>query len=99
MYAQISDVEALDTDKALQGLLDGSRLSSVASLQLLVRLLHSVRPDWLSSFAAFRRWQGLTVTMLGRILHWSTTSYHLEQVGHLMACYMATAGSTLTERA
>ena len=77
---QVSDVEALDTDRALHALLNSSRLSSVASLQLLVRLLHNVRPDWLSSFAAFHRWQATIVRLLSRMLHWSTTSYHLCQV-------------------
>ena len=80
VLVQISDVQALDTDRALHALLNSSRLSSVASLQLLVRLLHNVRPVWLSSFAAFYRWQATTVRLLSRMLHWSTTSYRLNQV-------------------
>ena len=79
-HVQISDVGALDADRALQAILNGSRLSSVASLQLLVRLLHGVRPDWLSSFPAFRRWLAHTTTLLSRILHWSTTAFRLSQV-------------------
>ncbi|CAK0780416.1 hypothetical protein CVIRNUC_005046 [Coccomyxa viridis] len=78
---QITDVEAADTDRALHALLNSSRLSSVASLQLLVRLLHNVRPDWLSSFAAFHRWQATVLELLSRMLHWSTTAYRLNQVG------------------
>ena len=77
---QISDVEALDIDRVLQAILNGSRLSSVASLQLLVRLLHGVRPDWMSSFPAFRRWQAHTMMLLSQILHWSTTAHRLSQV-------------------
>lgn len=89
---QISDVEALDTDRALQAIMNGSRLSSVASLQLLVRLLHGVRPDWVSSFSAFRRWQAHTVTLLSRILHWSTTAYRLNQVMTSHACHVLAGG-------
>ncbi len=80
MPVQITDVEAADTDRALHALLNSSRLSSVASLQLLVRLLHNVRPDWLSSFAAFHRWQATVLELLSRMLHWSTTAYRLNQV-------------------
>ena len=89
---QISDVEALDTDRALQAIMNGSRLSSVASLQLLVRLLHGVRPDWVSSFSAFRRWQAYTVTLLSRILRWSTTAYRLNQVMTVYACHVVADG-------
>jgi hypothetical protein len=82
LHVQISDLEALDTDRALQAVLNGSHLSSVASLQLLVRLLHNVRPDWMSSFPAFRRWQDHTLALLGSILHWTTTNNRQSQVWH-----------------
>ena len=80
MPVQITDVEAADTDRALHALLNSSRLSSVASLQLLVRLLHNVRPDWLSGFAAFHQWQATVLALLSRMLHWSTSAYRLNQV-------------------
>ena len=82
LHVQISDLKALDTDRALQAVLNGSHLSSVASLQLLVRLLHNVRPDWMSTFSAFRRWQDDAVALLGSILHWTTTNHRQSQVRH-----------------
>ena len=51
-----------------------------ASLQLLVRLLHAVRPDGFAGFRAFARWRGSACETLAAVLVWSTSQFRLQQV-------------------
>lgn len=82
---QLSESRAAHIDNALLATLEGGRLSSVASLQLQVRLLHAVRPTHFGSFRSFARWQQTTATMLSSIATWSANNYRQEEARSLSA--------------
>lgn len=76
---QLSDGRAAEIGNALLATTEGGRMSSVASLQLHVRMLHAVRPVHFGGFRSFVRWQQTTAATLSSITTWSTDQYRQEQ--------------------
>lgn len=72
---QVSESRAAEIDNTLQVTIQGTHLSSVASLQLHVRLLHAIRPAHFPSFKGFQRWQQSTAAALSAIVIWSASHY------------------------
>ncbi len=83
--SQLSEARAAHIDNALLATIEGGRLSSVASLQLQVRLLHAVRPENFGSFRSFARWQQTTATMLSSIATWSAEKYRQREVSSILS--------------
>lgn len=80
LLPQLTEARAADINNALLATLEGGRLSSVASLQLQVRLLHAVRPIHFGSFRDFARWQQSIACCASSIATWSTNQYRQQIV-------------------
>jgi hypothetical protein len=72
---QLSEGRAAEIDDTLLCTTNGTHLSSVASLQLHVRLLYAVRPVNFPTFRSFQRWQQTALATLSTTLIWSVTQY------------------------
>ena len=83
---QLSDARAAEIGNALLATTEGGRMSSVASLQLQVRMLHAVRPVHFGGFRGFARWQQTTAATLSCITSWSTDQYRREQASAPLSC-------------